>query len=223
MDENQNSANSKKPQPDFFLLDSIEIRNTSYVSGIIVSLSNMIKTCPPLSECSDEITNPYSIPKANTAIDIMISFNTMTDQDIWNSVLAMLGLAKMKNIIVRTTASGTLVTGYAGILAVHGTKGFRIMYEGSVHFIDFNKLINQSAATAPKKPAGFSSGFYSRAGDSIQEHKINFLKNIYIQNTKLTNDTFDNPLVLTPEQCLEYKVCDWVLTSEGKLIGNTGR
>jgi hypothetical protein len=87
-------------------------------------------------KCQTKLKSPYDIDTSkHNVIDVFINSNG-GDVTILNSISTLLGIAKSKGAIIRTTVCGKAYS-CGSALAITGTPGFRIMYANAYHLVHF--------------------------------------------------------------------------------------
>lgn len=172
-----------------------------------------IQTMPhmPTIYTPTKISSPYDI-KDRQVFDLYIN-GYGRDLTTFSAFTALLALIRVRGAIVRTNVIGT-ARDAAALLAISGTPGFRIMYE-SATMVPY--------ASAHPHNLGFCDPSTARPTNS----EIEYIRSIYKQNTKLTNDEITdimrNGHPMTATQCLKRGLCDWILRNNGTMRGRRGR
>lgn len=196
-----------------FILDII---NDKTCAELIGNLSNMVDDMPwapdgQIPAMGGGIKNPYILPdNAPSVVDVYIN-SPGGEVCTYRSIMTLLNLARAKGAIIRTTVMGA-ASSCASLIAVQGTPNFRIMYEESYNMIHYGK-------------------------SKLSVDKINEIDNAQIYETINRNKLFEPYLKYTgltkreltqlqkteyghkfADECLQKKICDWILTSDGKFI-----
>lgn len=154
-----------------------------------------------------KLTSPYDITDRQ-AFDLYIN-GYGRDLTAFSSFAALLALMRARGAIIRTNIIGT-ARDAAGLLAILGTPGFRIMYESAT-------LVPYTSAC--QRNLGFVAPSSIRPTNS----EIEYIRSIYKKNTKLSNDEItdmmQNSQPITATQCLKRGLCDWILQNNGKMRG----
>lgn len=195
-----------------FLLSDID---TTSVNELIGNLSNMVDNLPWCKVYSShtKITNPYKFNRSelkNPIIDVYINSGGGKLSEA-KSIMTLLNLARAKGAIIRTTVMGR-ASSSASLIAIQGTPNFRIMYEQAYNMIHYGKSTLQIDRIMEVE----------KAAQYEKEMRESF-KSPYLQYTDLT------PAELTElqrteygyinaKECLNKKMCDWILTTDGHFI-----
>jgi len=197
-----------------FILDNI-LKETC--AELIGNLSNMVDRLPwdaPYDTSlgvGATIKNPYNLPNtAPAVVDVYIN-SSGGDVDATKSILGLLNIARAKGAIIRTTVLGRAAS-CASHIAVQGAPNFRIMYAQSYHMIHYGK----------------TSLSFDKLGEIDKANKYEkthtqILFEPYLKYTDLTRKEL-NDLQKTEfghkfaDECLKKKLCDWILTIDGKFI-----
>lgn len=208
MADNKTKANFVRDNA-VFLYDYLN-RETS--AEMIGDLARMVNNIPTTQKHIDDTTiqSPYDINSKNPVIDVFINshgggIHTM------NSIMTFLNIARSKGAIIRTTITG-IAASCASMIAIQGTKGFRIMYDESYHVVHYgNSTIDVSAA-----------GEVDLAAKNEKRYR-NHHKEIYKRFTNMTEKEINACMrtehhVYDAKECLEKNMCDWILTDAGLFI-----
>lgn len=196
-----------------FLLAEISPQSVNELIGNLCNLVHAMKW-HPVYERSKHITNPYQLASngiKNPVIDVYInSYGGSIDEA--NSIMSLLNLARAKGAIIRTTNMG-VAGSVASHIAIQGTPTFRIMYEKAYNFIHYgsSQIFIDRGATELEKAAQyekemrkmFHSPYLSYTDITPQE----------LAELQQTEYGFINAT-----DCMDKKICDWILTDTGKLI-----
>lgn len=197
-----------------FIMDRID-RNTC--NELVGNISNMVDSLSwnPIYEPNSQTildNNPYILTTKDTipVIDVYIDSGG-GDLSATKSILTQLNLARNKGAIIRTTVMGTAAS-CASIIAIQGTPGFRIMYEQSYNLIHYGNSSYQ--ITKPSE------------ANKIAKYENEMRKNFYspyLRYTSLTQQELKKLQqteynFLSAQECLDKKLCDWVLTTDGIFI-----
>ncbi len=197
-----------------FLLDLI---NSNTCSELLGHLSNLVDSLEWRNQSGIDystFTNPYDISdKKHQIIDIYIDspggkIYTMT------SLMHLLNIARAKGTIIRTNVFGTAAS-CASLIAIQGTPEFRIMYEHGYHLVHYGS----STFSIDKE------GEIERAAKYENEMRNN-INSAYTKCTKLTEEQLKELThielgYINAQECLNKKMCDWILTDNGKFIHHT--
>lgn len=198
-----------------FILDDFSSQKSN---ELISNLSEMVLHIPPapIYQIGAHIESPYAPnPDGRPIIDVFIN-SCGGDGKILDSIVALLGIAKSKGAIIRTTVLGN-ASSCGSLLAIIGTHGYRIMYSQANHFIHFG-----THRTSIKKAEEIEL-----AAKHIQNESQNKI-NMYLQHTNLTAKELkklqSNEFgYMTAQQCLSKGLCDWIITDFGDIIGRGQR
>lgn len=193
-----------------FILDGI---NQATTAELIGNLSNLVDSLPfkPIQQITPAPNNPYQIIENDyNIIDVYINSNGGSLSQT-KSIMALLNMARAKGAVIRTTVLGTAASA-ASLIAIQGTKNFRIMYEQSynlVHYGHSHYDIDRAdemekAAVKEKNERALFNAPYLKYTDLTQ----NDLK-------KLQKTEFGH---MDATQCLAKGLCDWILTTDGIFI-----
>ena len=109
-----------------FVISDMEQETTSDLITGLFALVNRMEVARPFSQ-KYKITSPYNLQnKENIVLDFYID-SKGGDTNVLRQLSGILALAKTKGMIVRTHVYGTVYSS-ASILAIQGTKGYRIMW-----------------------------------------------------------------------------------------------
>lgn len=189
-----------------FILDDFKSSTTNEMIG---DLSELVMNLEPRDKytLNTALKSPYEIDTQKyNVIDVFINSNG-GNVDILNSITTLLGIAKSKNAIIRTTVCSKAYS-CGSALAIIGTPGFRIMYSNAYHLIHFGSMC---------RTAKLESEIESVA-NNMKENHVNW-NNLYLNNTKIsqkelkklmTKDSF-----ISANQALKLSFCDWIINEQG--------
>ena len=128
------------------------------------------------------------------------------------AILTLIHMAKANGSIVRTFNLAWAASA-ASIITISGSKGYRYMAEDALTYIHFGR-----------------TGVIAERQDEIEfkirnitEHS-KVLQKQYLQNTGVTQKELDQYFnveasgQLGAKECLEKRICDWIITNDGKYI-----
>lgn len=212
-----NASNSGNYVSDnkVFILDDFLSKTSNELIG---NLSDMVFSLPQTSlyQTDTQIISPYDITNdTHPIIDVFIN-SAGGDGKILDSIVALLGIAKSKGAIIRTTVLGR-ASSCGSLLAITGTKGYRVMYSQSYHMVHFGK----HNARIEKEVE------IELAAQYIQKSTAN-KTNMYLQHTNLTSKDLKKLQsheygFLSAQECLDKGLCDWIITDFGNIIGRGQR
>lgn len=189
-----------------FILDDFSSRTSNELIG---NLSDLVSNIPtePVLQADYKITTPYDQTIKNPVIDVYIN-SAGGDGKILDSIVTLLSIAKSKGAIIRTTVLGH-ASSCGSLLAITGTPGFRIMFSQAYHFVHFGRHL-----TSIEKESEINM-----AASRIKK-QTNMKKNMYLQHTALTQKMLNKLQsneegFLDADECLKYKLCDWVINDFG--------
>lgn len=190
---NKQTLNFVSPDYKIYLCDSFALDNCATT---IAGMYSLIDSIPQTPIYNGEYHNktPYELPGTNPFvfdiyIDIHNNENILVNDTPLNQFLYLFNLAKSRGFIIRThIPAHACIDG--GILAIHGTPGYRIM----------NKYATMDTLIGTQK----------------QPYKEIYLSNINNQNFQSINETEIQKL--SAEQCLQCNFCDWILTNQGTFM-----
>ncbi len=196
-----------------FILDKI---STETCAELIGNLSNMVDDLPwapgvQIPAMGGGIKNPYILPdNAPSVVDVYIN-STGGELDTYRSIMTLLNLARSKGAIIRTTVMGAACS-CASLIAIQGTPNFRIMYEESYNMIHYGRSslridkineIDNAQVYETTNRSKFIEPYLKYTGLTKQEL------------TQLQKTEYGHKFV---DECLQKKLCDWILTRDGKFI-----
>jgi ATP-dependent protease ClpP protease subunit len=190
--------------------------NMESCAEMIAQLSQIISQLParePFDSTSTKITSPYDIAPDRFVFDVLINAPG-GDVLVYNGISSMFALAKSRGAIIRTNNIGYAAS-CASLLAVQGTPGYRIMFEHAYNLVHYGR-VSVSGSRENELEIATQNSKKSRE----------LLFTTYEKYTKLTPEeiekykTVEKSGQLFAKQCLAKRLCDWILTSDGKLIGH---
>lgn len=198
-----------------FILDDFSSKTSN---ELIKNLSDLVFSLPQgtLYQADTKIFSPYNITNDyQPIIDVFIN-SSGGDGKILDSIVALLGIAKSRGAIIRTTVLGH-ASSCGSLLAITGTKGYRIMYSQSYHLVHFGT----HSARIEKKAE------IELAAQHIQRSTAN-KTNMYLQHTNLTTKDLKKLQsheygFLSAQECLDKGLCDWIINDFGNIIGHGQR
>ena len=180
---------------------------------MIGDLSDLVMKLEPRDEYKGNVTlkSPYDIDTSKyNVINVFINSNG-GDIDILNSIITLLGIAKSKGAIIRTTVCSKAYS-CGSVLAIIGTPGFRIMYANAYHLVHFG-----TQTRTAKQESEIES-----VTNSMKEHHTNW-NNLYLNNTNISQKELKKLMskdsFVTANKALKYSFCDWIINEKG-LIRN---
>jgi ATP-dependent protease ClpP protease subunit len=193
-----------------FILDNFRSITTNEMIG---DLSDLVMKLEPRDEYKGNVTlkSPYDIDTSKyNVINVFINSNG-GDIDILNSIITLLGIAKSKGAIIRTTVCSKAYS-CGSVLAIIGTPGFRIMYANAYHLVHFG-----TQTRTAKQESEIES-----VTNSMKEHHTNW-NNLYLNNTNISQKELKKLMskdsFVTANKALKYSFCDWIINEKG-LIRN---
>ena len=193
-----------------FILDNFRSITTNEMIG---DLSDLVMKLEPRDEykCKVTLKSPYDIDTSKyNVINVFINSNG-GDIDILNSIITLLGIAKSKGAIIRTTVCSKAYS-CGSVLAIIGTPGFRIMYANAYHLVHFG-----TQTRTAKQESEIES-----VTNSMKEHHTNW-NNLYLDNTNISQKELKKLMskdsFVTANKALKYSFCDWIINEKG-LIRN---
>ena len=167
---------------------------------------------PEITQPSRKIIMPYDKwPEDKPLLNIYVnspggSVYTMM------AILTLIHMARANDSIVRTFNLAWAASA-ASIITISGTKGYRYMAEDALTYIHFGR-----------------TGVIAERQDEIEfkirnitEHS-KLLQKQYLQNTSVTQRELEQYFnveasgQLGAKECLEKKICDWIVTNNGEYI-----
>ena len=189
-----------------FILDDFRSSTTNEMIG---DLSDLVMKLEPRDEYKGNIKlkSPYDIDTSKyNVIDVFINSNG-GDVTILNSISILLGIAKSKGAIIRTTVCGKAYS-CGSALAIIGTPGFRIMYANAYHLVHFG-----SQTRTAKQESEIES-----IANNMKEHHTNW-NNLYLNNTKISQKELKKLMskdsFVTANDALKHSFCDWIINEKG--------
>lgn len=194
------------------IFDKLEAETCSEMVGNLSQIISQLPISQPIETMSTRIVSPYDISPDIFVFNVIIN-SPGGEFSAYKSVASMFALAKSRGAIVRTHNIAQ-ANSAASLLAVQGTPGYRIMSESAYNFVHYgNSRIGGSR----------ENELEIAAKNSIKDRKQIFA--IYEKYTKLTAKelekykSVESSGQLFAKQCLAKHLCDWILTSDGQLIG----
>ena len=178
-------------------------------------LSQIISQLPirkPIFSASAKIVSPYDITPDTFILNVAID-SPGGDILAYRAIASMFALAKSRGAIVRTHNIG-MAASASSLLAVQGTPGYRIMSEDASNFVHYGSAFVSGSRENELEIATKNS---KRIRDMLFE--------VYKKYTKLSQKelekykTVENSGQLFAKTCLAKQLCDWILTTDGHLIG----
>lgn len=220
--ENQNATNDKKQlenmmhENEIFICTSINNETTNKMTAKLIEYVNKLKPVKPdiVKKYSTKIISPYDEwPEEQPVLEVHLQTPGGVIS-VAHSILTLLNMARAKGAIIKTINLSE-ASSAGSFIAVSGTKGYRYMSQTAMNAIHFGT--RPSVATRDGE-----LGRYKHQLDAT----TNILKNIYLQNTKLTQKeinkyyTYEGTGFLNAKQCLEKGICDYVITTDGQYVNN---
>lgn len=192
--------------------------NMESCGEMIARLSQIINQLPAkkILTTSAQIISPYDISPNTFVFDVIINAPG-GDINTYRGIVSMFALAKSKGAIIRTQNIGYAAS-CASLLAVQGTPGYRVMFEHAYNLVHYGRDTVKGERDEELK----------LASQQVAQSR-DMLFSAYKKYTKLTDDelsryrTTENAGKLFAKKCLTKGLCDWILTSDGELIGRGGR
>lgn len=161
---------------------------------------------------SNQIIMPYEKwPEEKPLLNIYINSSGGSVYTLM-AILTLVHMAKANGTIIRTFNLAWAASA-ASIIAISGTRGYRYMAEDALNYIHFGR-----------------TGVIAERQDEI-EYKIKnltehskLLQKQYLENTSVTQKELaqyfqiESSGQLNSKQCLEKRICDWVITNNGKYL-----
>lgn len=218
----ENATNDKKTlenmmhENTLFICTSIDEDTTNKMTAKLIEWVNKLKATNPeiLAKNTATIISPYEIwPEDQPVLEVYLQ-TPGGSISVAQSILSLLKMARAKGAIIKTINLSN-ASSCGSLLAVSGTRGYRYMAEDAYNLIHY----------------GSRGGSTERDGESkyLQQRMdrfTNMLKNIYLENTKLTLKEINKYFTcegsgrLYAKTCLEKLVCDWVITNDGQYTNN---
>lgn len=195
------------------LLGQISVANQQETIDQIVTRIQTVPRMPTIYRPKKQ-KSPYEITDRQI-FDLYINGYGL-DLNAYSAFASLLAIMRARGVIIRTNVIGT-AQGVAGLLAVQGTPGFRIMYETS--------YIVPYSVPATRRVVGFSEvvAGYQPKPDATNSDAIKLVHSIYSDNSKLSMDEIrkmtQDGKPISAYHCLKNGMCDWVLQSNGKIRG----
>ena len=193
-----------------FILDEFRSSTTNEMIG---DLSDLVMKLEPRNEykCKTRLKSPYDIDTSKyNVIDVFINSNG-GDITILNSISTLLGIAKSKGAIIRTTVCGKAYS-CGSALAITGTPGFRIMYANAYHLVHFG-----SQTRTAKQESEIES-----VVTNMKEHHANW-NNLYLNNTNISQKELKKLMskdsYIPANNALKLSFCDWIINEKGLIRG----
>jgi len=194
------------------IFDRIRPETCGEMIGQLAQIIAQLPFQKPIETVSAKIVSPYEIPANTFVFDVAINSGG-GDVSICRGIASMFALAKSRGAIIRTHNIAQ-ASSSASVLAVLGTPGYRIMSEDAYHFVHYG---NSTVSGSRENEMEIA------AQNSKKSREMLFA--IYQKYTKLTAaelekfKSVENSGQLFAKQCLTKHLCDWILTSDGRLIG----
>lgn len=194
------------------IFDKISLETSTEMVGNLASIITQLPTLQPIDTSSTKITSPYDIPQDRFVFDVSINSGG-GEFSAYKSIASMFALAKSRGAIIRTTNTGRAHSA-ASMLAIQGTPGYRIMHETSsllIHFGDETVRATQNGE--------------AQIAVNKQKQDRQQVFSVYDKFAKIPEKQYKHYLdknrsgTLFAQECLEYHICDWILTHNGELIG----
>lgn len=189
-----------------FILDDFKASTSNEMIG---DLSDLVMKLEPRDEYKGNIKlkSPYDIDTSKyNVIDVFINSNG-GDITILNSISTLLGIAKSKGAIIRTTVCGKAYS-CGSALAITGTPGFRIMYANAYHLVHFG-----SQTRTAKQESEIES-----VVNNMKEHHANW-NNLYLNNTNISQKELKKLMskdsYIPANVALKHSFCDWIINEKG--------
>ena len=196
------------------IFDKIRDETCGEMIGNLAQIIAQLPMQEPIDTASIQIESPYEISQDRFVFNVVINSGG-GDVMVGRSIASMFALAKSRGAIIRTHNIGRAASA-ASWLAIQGTPGYRIMSADAYNLIHY--------------------GCVSVSGSRDQELEIEtqnskkskkLLFDTYEKYTKLTQKevkkyiSVENSGKLFAPECLDKYLCDWILTSDGHLIGHS--
>lgn len=195
------------------LLGQISVANQQETIDQIVTRIQTVPRMPTLYRPKKQ-KSPYDITDRQI-FDLYINGYGL-DLNAYTAFASLLAIMRARGVIIRTNVIGA-AQGVAGLLAIQGTPGFRIMYETS--------YIVPYSVPATKCVVGFSEAVtgYQPKTSATNNDAIKLVHSIYSDNSKLSMDEIRKMTLdakpISAFHCLKNGMCDWVLQNNGKIRG----
>lgn len=194
------------------IFDKIHQETCGEMIGRLAQIISQLPMQEPIDTLSAKIALPYEIPQNRFVFDVAINSGG-GDVSEYRAIASMFALAKLRGAIIRTHNIGYAAS-CASILAVQGTPGYRIMSENAYNLVHYGSTSISAYRESELEIA---------TQNSKKSREMLFA--IYQKYTKLTAEelekfkSVEKSGQLFAQQCLEKHLCDWILTSDGRLIG----
>lgn len=194
------------------IFDRISIESTSEMIGQLAQIISQLPMQKPIETISTKIVSPYDISSNVFVFDVAINSGG-GETSAARGIASMFALAKSRGAIVRTHNVGQAASA-ASWLAIQGTPGYRIMSEDAFNFVHYGKA---SICAARENEMEIAAQKSKKSRDMLFA--------TYEKYTKLTKaeleryKSVENSGQLFAKQCLSKHLCDWILMSDGQLIG----
>ena len=195
------------------IFDNLKMDTVGELVGNLAHIIAQLPLSKPFETTSTKIVSPYDISEDTFVFDVAINCGG-GDFVAYKAIASMFALAKSRGAIIRTHNIG-----YAGsaasMLAIQGTPGYRIMSENAYNMIHYGS--DGSLNTTRKDEMKIA--MENKKKEHIQ------IFSAYEKYTKITKEelekyeTKEGTGRLYANQCLKKHLCDWILTSNGQLIG----
>ena len=198
------------------IFDRIATETTAEMVGQMATIISQLPAQKPIATSSSKIVSPYDILPNIFVFDVAINSGG-GDVDAARGIASMFALAKSHGAIIRTHNIGRAASA-ASWLAVQGTPGYRIMSEDAYNLIHYGNITVNGSRDNELKIA-------TQMGAKSRE----MLFTTYEKYTTLTAKdlekfkSVEKSGQLFAKQCLSKHICDWILTSDGHLIGRHTR
>ncbi len=196
------------------IFDRISIESTSEMIGQLAQIISQLPMQKPIETISTKIVSPYDISSNVFVFDVAINSGG-GEVSAARGIASMFALAKSRGAIIRTHNVGQ-ASSAASWLAIQGTPGYRIMSEDAYNFVHYGKAAISAARENEMEIAAQKS-----------KKSRDMLFATYEKYTKLTQKelerykSVENSGQLFAKQCLSKHLCDWILMSDGQLIGRS--
>ena len=198
------------------IFDEITMKTCGELIGNMAQIIGQLPVQQPIINASDRIVSPYDISPDKFVFDVIIN-SPGGEFGAYKSIAAMFSLAKAKGAIIRTN-NIAMACSAASLLAVQGTIGYRIMSESAYNLVHYGRSHISGSRENELEIA---------TKNSTKDRKQVF--HIYEKYTKLSATELEKYKSielsgqLFAHRCLTKHLCDWILTSDGVLIGRKQR
>ena len=162
----------------------------------------------------NQIYSPYEkMPDNRPVLNVYINSSGGKTYQM-QSLLTLFNMASARGTIIKTYNLAHADSS-ASMIAVSGTRGYRYMSENAFNYIHFGRYPSDTSHTDE----------IETLMKDLKEFD-NTSRNIYLNNTKLTNKELNKYYnsegtgKLYAKECLEKELCDWIITNDGRFVNN---